>query len=180
MSKENALLHLDVEWYTPFPDPKPDEKLYSICNVINNTLPPVKIIRENLSRNINNSLFYNNYHLYPLVTFEHNASGCMKPFVMNKIWPRLKDRQDMWCGRKRRPIVDLTIYTRNRTFRVPGSSKWKDYHPRPLPSLEFFLDTRMADRRTQPDVLTPELSIQRDVNQHYDLSKNGKRLWKSS
>ena len=46
--------------------------------------------------------------------------------------------------------------------------------------MQFFIDTRMADRRTQPDLLTPQLSIQRDVNQHSGPSKNGKRIWESS
>ena len=81
----------------------------------------------------------------------------------------------MWCGRKRRPIVDLKIYTKNRTFRVPGSSKWKDYHPLPLPSLQFFIDTRMADRRTRPDWLTPQLTIPRVAN----IQNSSKRSWEN-
>ena len=152
---ESSLLHFDLEWYTPLRDPKASEKLDTICTAINCALPsPVRILRENLSRIAPNNLFYNSYHLYALVTLEHNAQGCMKTFVINNIWPRLRDRPDMWCGRKKKPIMDLKIYTMNRPFRVPGSSKYDDYHPLPLPSRQLFTDTRMADRRTPPDLST--------------------------
>ena len=174
---ESSLLHFDLEWYTPLRDPKASEKLDTICTAINCALPsPVRILRENLSRVVPNNLFYNSYHLYALVTLEHNAQGCMRTFVINNIWPRLRDRPDMWCGRKKRPIMDLTIYTMNRPFRVPGSSKYDDYHPLPLPSRQLFTDTRMADRRTPPDLSTKQLNISKLVDeQPFHLSKNNKR-----
>ena len=157
---ENSLLHFDVEWYTPLRDPKAAEKLDRICNIVNSALPsPVKILRENLSRSVPDNSFKNSYHLYALVTLEHNAQGCMKSFVTNNIWPHLKDQQDMWCGKSKRPIIDFSIYSKNQAFRVPGSSKYENYHPLPLPTLQFFMISRMADRRTQPDIRTSQLTL---------------------
>ena len=106
---ENSLLHFDVEWYTPVCDPKASEKLNTICDAINRALPsPVKILHENLSRTALDNSFKNSFHLYALVTLEHNAQNCMRDFVQKIIWSPLKRRQDMWCGKKRRSIVDLT------------------------------------------------------------------------
>ena len=174
-----------MEWYTPICDPKAGEKINEICTVINRALPSqVRILRENLSRTIpfrNNNIYKNSYHLYPLVTLEHNAKSCMRSFVKNNIWSRLKDRQDMWCGRKRKPIVDLDIYTKNRPFRVPGSSKYENYYPIPLPSWQFFLDTRMADRKTKADIMTSQLAILSPSVEHdFCRSKNAKRSLVSS
>ena len=100
-------------------------------------------------------------------------------FVTKNIWPRLKDRDDMWCGRKKRPIIDLTIYTRNRVFRIPGSSKWDDYHPRPLPSKQFLIDTRMADRRTKPDLLTSQLTHPKLMIRMHSFQRVVIILWKA-
>ena len=61
-------------------------------------------------------------------------------------------RGDMVHGDKSKPIVDLTIYTKNRLFRVPGSSKWEDYTQQPLPNRQFFMQTRMADRYHSSDI----------------------------
>jgi hypothetical protein len=35
------------------------------------------------------------------------------------------------------PIVDLVVYTKNRAFRLPGSSKYDPYKKLPVPTLEF-------------------------------------------
>ena len=100
----------------------------------------------------------------------------MLPFVKNNIWNLLKDRSDMWCGKKKKPIIDFNIYSKNQPFRVPGSSKYVDYHTLPLPSLEFFMDTRMADRRTIPDINTLELGISKlPMDKHCYRSKTHKR-----
>ena len=82
----------------------------------------------------------------------HNAEGCMKDFVKEQVWERLKHRKDMWCATRRKPLVNMDIYTKDWAFKVVGSIKWCDraYHQLPLPSEELFLATRMADRTGSP------------------------------
>ena len=60
----------------------------------------------------------------------------------------------MYCGWKKKPIIDLSIYTKNRNFRVPGSSKHAGFKQISISSRDFFMATRMADRRGFPDITT--------------------------
>ena len=146
---ESALLHLDIEWHSPTCDPTASEKLDFICRTIWTALSRhVPLIKENLSRRTPRNGWKNSWHIYADVTMEHNAEGCMKDFVQNEIWGRLKHRKDMWCGIKHKPLINLRIYTKDWAFKVIGSVKWCDrsYHKLPLPSKELFLATRMADR----------------------------------
>ena len=80
----------------------------------------------------------------------------MKDFVINKVWGKLRSDSRMKCPLTGKPIIDMDIYTKNRTFRIPGSCKVAiPKNPEcdplvPLPSKEFFMITRMADRREIP------------------------------
>jgi len=65
----------------------------------------------------------------------------------------------MFWADKRCPIVDLKIYTKDRLFRVPGSSKWEEYTQIPMPTRQFFMNTRMADRYVRPDITTDQVSL---------------------
>ena len=94
-----------------------------------------------------------------MITMSHNAKGCMRPWVTEKIWGSLKHREDMYCGLTKKPIIDLSIYTKNRNFKVPGSSKYVGFHQYPLPSRAFFMATRMADRLKPPDLKTEQLNL---------------------
>ena len=94
-----------------------------------------------------------------MITLSHNAKGCMEPWVTEKIWGSLKHREDMYCELKKKPIIDLSIYTKNRNFKVPGSSKYVGFHQYPLPSRAFFMATRMADRLNPPDLKTEQLNL---------------------
>ena len=67
----------------------------------------------------------------------------------------------MWCSSTAKPILDLNVYTKNRCFRIPGSTKWPkrfETNP-PLPTYELFMLSRMADRPGPPTYTTPELNI---------------------
>ena len=98
---ESSLLHFDLEWYTPSRDPTAHEKVDAICSVINSNLPtPVKILREDLSRTAPEDSWYNSFHLYALVTLDHNAQGCTRHFVINNIWSSLRIVET--CGAVRR------------------------------------------------------------------------------
>jgi len=75
-------VHLDIEWKTSLRDDPADTKIEAICTAVNKTLPrKVEILRGNHSRPIPGGKFKNSFHLYPLITFEHNAEGSMKEFV---------------------------------------------------------------------------------------------------
>ena len=94
-----------------------------------------------------------------MVTLSHNAQGYMRPLVTEKIWGSLKNRSDMYCKLTKKPIIDLGIYTKNRNFRVPGSSKYHGFHRVPLPTQEFFMANRMAYRMRVPDLSTEQLNL---------------------
>ena len=70
----------------------------------------------------------------------------------------------MYLSNGRKGIVDFSIYVRNTNFRIPGSSKAKNYHRQALPSRSFFIRTRMADREGIPEMKATQLIVQRKVN----------------
>ena len=157
---EASLLHLDIEWYTNSRDTQTAHKLLTICKAVNAALPcEVEILREDLSRDISPNKFKNSFHLYAMVTLSHNAKTCMQPFVTEKIWGSLKHMKSMYCGLTKKPIIDLGIYTKNRNFRVPGSSKYHGFKYVPLPTRAFFMATRMADRLENPDLSIEQLNL---------------------
>ena len=144
---EVSLLHLDIEWWSQKRDTLAEKKITAICSAINEALPkPVAILKDNLSRKVSQNKFKNYWHLYPQITMAHNAQGCIHRFVKRNIWDRLKVREDMVDGSNNKPIIDLSIYTKNRLFRVSCSSKWVDDALIPMPTQKFFMDTRLADR----------------------------------
>ena len=154
LPRESSLLHLDLVWYTGSRDTQVKAKLQAIRKAINAALPHnVEILEEELSRRIPTGKWKNSFHLYAMVTLSHNAGGCMRPLVTEKIWGSLKDRRDMYCG------LDLGIYTRNRNFKIPGSSKYAGFYQYPFPSRAFFMATRMADRLKPPDLSTEQLNL---------------------
>ena len=95
------------------------------------------------------------------MTLEHNAKACMESLVKYRIWPRLRDEPLMWCSATTKPILDMSVYSKNRCGRVPGSTKWPEPPSRclPLPPWDFFNQTRMADRPGCPTWNTEELDI---------------------
>ena len=53
----------------------------------------------------------------------------------------------------------MSIYRKNAQFRVPGSSKAKNYRPIALPKRNFLLKTRIVDLRGKPDYKANDLGI---------------------
>ena len=89
----------------------------------------------------------------------------------------------MTCPSTGKPILDLGIYTKNRTFRIPGSCKKaipKDpiYDPTlPLPTKAFFMDTRMADRGKSLGAIPKPLFLHSaTTNQHSPATKKRRRI----
>ena len=150
---ESSLLYFDVEWYsaTTTNDPTTAERVRILKNAINACLPkPCSFQEERLCRPCpkGGKHWYNSWHLYTNVTLEHNAKGCMKPFVKNKVWKRIMALPLMWCPILEKPILDLKVYTKNRQFRILGSLKGTE-KKKPNPSLrhrDFFMSTHMCDR----------------------------------
>ena len=150
VSREVSLLHL---WYSQCQDPLSKSTIATICSAINEALPkPVKILKETLCRRISKTRYKTSWNLYPQVTFTHNAIGCMIDLVRNTVWQRLRHRENMVHGARSSPIIDFRIYSKNRLFRVPCSSKWEEGNKLQMPSRHFFMYTRMADRYGPPDV----------------------------
>ena len=150
---ETSLLYFDVEWYsaTTWDDPTSGERQRILKNAINACLPkPCSFQEERLCRPCpkGGKHWYNSWHLYTNVTLEHNAKGCMKPFVKNKVWKRIMALPPMWCPILEKPILDFKVYTKNRQFRILGSLKGTE-KKKPNPSLrhrDFFMSTHMCDR----------------------------------
>ena len=154
IKEEASILHFDVEWYTKNDDPNAAKRLSLIkTTVAAPTSSPISFYEERLSRPHQEYGLKNSFHIYTDWLFEHNAQGCMRKFVKNQVWGKLKSNPRMRCPSVGKPILDLGIYTKNRTFRVPDSCKTTlPTKPMcdpiiPLPSKEFFIVTRMADRR---------------------------------
>ena len=69
----------------------------------------------------------------------------------------------MKCPVKGKPILDLKVYTKNRCWRVPGSTKWAEctsWNPA-LPEKKFFMKTRMCDRQGAYTYSAIDLGISR-------------------
>ena len=132
LRREISLLHFDIEWYsaTPGDDPTTTERLHILKTAVNSSLPkPCTFTEERLSRPSPNGgpEWYNSWHLYADgITFEKNAQGCMRTFVIDKVWNKIKTHALMKCPIKGKPILDLGVYTKNRCWRVPGSTKWAE------------------------------------------------------
>ena len=159
---EMSILYLDIEWYSETEDPSAEERLAIIKNALQTCLPrPCQITEERLSRPHYKYGWKNSWHFYTDVFLEHNAKGCMKSFVVNKLWQLIKEEPLMWCSSTVKPILDLKVYTKNRCFRIPGSTKWPKHFETnpPLPPHELFMLSRMADRPGPPTYTTQELNI---------------------
>ena len=120
----------------------------------------------------------NSFHLNTDLLFEHNSQGCMKEFVKNKVWGKVRTDTRMTCTTTRKPILDLGIYTKNRTFCIPGPCKTalpKDptCDPTiPFPSKAFSIDTRMADRRDSLETIQIFCIQKQPINTLIHLKSN--------
>ena len=157
VKEEATILHFDIEWFTKEEDTTAPERLCLIKTAVATLSSiPISFREEKLSRWHHKHGWKNSFHLYTDLLFEHNAQGCMRDFVWNQVWKKLRPNPKLKCPTTGKPILDLSIYSMNRTFRVPGSSKAAlPINPKcdpilPLPSWKFFMDTRMADRRKSP------------------------------
>ena len=121
IKEELSILHFDVEWYTMKQDLTAAGRLLEIQKVIHETFGDhITIFEEQLSRPHQDKGWKNSFHLYTDLLLEHNADGCMRQLVKNRIWGKLQPNQRMWCPSTGKPILDIDIYTKNRTFRIPG------------------------------------------------------------
>ena len=179
-AEEISLLHFDIEWFsaTTEDDPTTEERLQILRAAINNSLPkPCEFTLERLSRPSpkGNHEWKNSWHLYAKnTTFENNAQGCMRDFVRDKVWERIKAHPLMRCPVKGKPILDLGVYTKNRCWRVPGSTKGAEWpgENEPLPEMALFMQTRMSDRQGSPTFSTSELGITEERHRKRKLNPN--------
>ena len=164
---ETSLLHFDIEWLsaTAEDDPTTQERLQILKVAIEKGLPkPCKFTWERLGRLSpkGNHEWKNSWHLYAEdIIFKDNAQGSMRDFVRDKVWNKIKAHPLMRCPVKGKPILDLGVYTKNRCWRVPGSTKGAEWPGKnePLPEKNFFMLTRMSDRRESPTFSASELGI---------------------
>ena len=95
---------------------------------------PGDFVVENLTR-LKNGKVRNSFHLYiPSARFADNK--LIGDLVMTKIWPSIAHLPEMVDDGK--PVLDMAVYTKNRQYRLPGSTKFQDNQKLPFPSLELF------------------------------------------
>jgi hypothetical protein len=75
------------------------------------------------------------------------------------------DPQMYWeqKGGKTTPVVDFAVYTKNRCFRIPGSSKFKAFKANlEFPGEEFFMQTQVVgteDAKVDIDIIQDQPSL---------------------
>ena len=159
---EVSLLYFDVEWVTDSRDSSSTERLDELDRVarreIRRVLPQHLLgspLVEDLGRSYKGK-YKNSFHVFYPTTFESNAKGCMADWVRLIIGPLLEENE-LLCS-EGKPIVDMNVYTRNRAFRFPGSTKYAERTTRPLPTRDFAHSIRMGDLRGSPDVSSADIS----------------------
>lgn len=149
--EEKCIFYLDIEWSTPTKDTQAKSKLAKI-----EAACEFPLLIEDLSRQKAGG-YYNSFHLYaPDKIFEHNCrDGGLYSFVVDGIWAnKLAHDPEMYQDGK--SIIDTKVYTKNRQWRVPGSSKPTADTQRSLPTKSFFMETRQSDRRGVEVEFTPK------------------------
>ena len=87
IKEEASILHFDVEWFTQDEDNSAPERLSIIKSAVAVIARnPITFHEERLSRQHLEHGWKNSFHLYTDLLFEHNAQGCMREFVENKVW----------------------------------------------------------------------------------------------
>lgn len=134
VESESTPLYLDLDWFSKGPDPEAEKKVKRVVHACKSALetfgfPGVDAHIDNCSCvKRDTGKFKNSYHIYFPVLFESNAKNCMREFVKLAVWRQyLGSDPAMWSDDKE--IVDLGVYTRNRCFRVMGSSKSDNLEP---------------------------------------------------
>ena len=122
-----------MEWYSDGVDPTAEHRLALVKGAINEHVPGEFVI-EDLTR-VKNGKVRNSFHLYmPDKRFVDNS--LIKDLITMKVWPALAHLPEISVDGK--PVIDLSVYTKNRQYRLPGCSKFQDNQTLPLPSLDFF------------------------------------------
>ena len=84
----------------------------------------------------------------------------MRQFIQETVWLKLEDNELMYCPLTGDAIVDMSIYTKHRQFRIPGSSKSKYYVALELPTRDFLMKARIVDRQGKPDATARDLGFE--------------------
>ena len=77
----------------------------------------------------------NSFHIYFPTLFQNNK--VVHQWLETVIWPRISSNPDMY-DEKKKPIIDFGVYTKNRAFRLPGSTKFSEKQKLAFPSLDTF------------------------------------------
>ena len=165
----SSALYLDIEWYTPCHDARAQEKIQKIRDAIEKVTNHLIVqgVVEDLSREDSGKI-KNSFHLYyPAVRFQDNR--VMKDWLLERIWiNKLQNDPQMMRSEEDCPggesIIDWGVYTKNRAFRLPGSSKEKNYRQLPFPERDFFLRCVIANSaHTHPVTVFWEKNTQKNI-----------------
>ena len=127
-------------------------------------------------------VFKNSYHLYFVnVYFENNADTCMRPFVKRYLDlsdPALtiSESAPEYDLNKETPlIVDMTVYTKHRQFRLLGSHKATSNQRVALPSFELFEKISMVGKTCPPEGMLVTCAMMSIVPGQTEKLKEGVR-----
>ena len=132
----SSSFYADVEWNSADTDFTSRDRLHLIKEAIRQLIPEGEIVVEDLTRRDRGTNYVrNSFHLY-IPSARYSDSYALKDLVVNRLWPSIQHIDQMSHDGK--PILDMKVYTSNRFFRLPGSSKFKAYRELKIPDFEFF------------------------------------------
>ncbi len=120
-------LYMDIEWKTcnHGGDPRPLERLRHIVDMVKDvTQSKVRIFSNSRQKN---DFYYHSYHLvWGDATFESQLH--IRAFMNDVIMPRVVQCDELFYfhGGCRKSIIDMKVYSKCQSMRVPGSHKFGD------------------------------------------------------
>lgn len=142
-----CILHFDLEWYLPEQESTPLARISKLTEIVNQALGIyVDPIVEDWSRMCGPGRYKHSYHVYfPTVVFDNNGKDCMGAFVDDEIIKRACGADWLYfdSGINSSLIVDTSIYSNGKQFRVYGSHK-EGMTLRARPSVELFMATAIG------------------------------------
>ena len=171
-----SALYLDIEWFSPT-EPRDDqdsERLASLRRSVDQALSSVGSdlhltdwVVNNFTRIVDGKLRHS-YHVHvPQAVFDDNL--VMGTFVKAYVLPHMHS-DPLFYSADGSPIVDASIYTRNRRLRLPGCKKRSVDGSLPCPTKEVFVAsltsgcTRKSNINNFPD---RQIAIARPANRRF-------------
>jgi hypothetical protein len=182
-----SILHYDVEWnsHGDSPCPESQKRIDTLIESVKRALQKVgvntniEVEIEPLSRphDTKKGIYKNSFHIFfTNVYFENNTILCMRAFVEHimDVPPELKfERHTELYMLNEKPseknkttphvIVDGSIYSKNRCFRLTGSHKANSKQRLSIPDYTTFYNRMTVGKNPPPDAVKVTIKMVQDV-----------------